>query len=66
MPVMQGIEAYENIDRIGLGAHIRDRKILNDIGVPLDCQIVAPIIIGYPYSIPPASERHVPEILKIV
>ena len=66
MPVMHGIEAYENIDRIGLGAHIRDRKILNDIGVPLDCQIVAPIIIGYPDSIPPASERHVPEILKIV
>jgi len=51
---------------IGLGAHIRDRKMRNDIGVPVDCQIVAPIIIGYPGSIPPASERHAPDILKIV
>jgi len=51
---------------IGLGAHIRDRKILDDIGVPLDYQIVAPIILGYPTSIPPASERHAPDILKII
>ena len=63
---MQGIEAYENRDWIGLGAHIRDRKILNDIGVPLDCQIVAPIIIGYPNSVPPAPERLAPDILKLV
>ncbi|MEI8174144.1 MAG: nitroreductase family protein [Deltaproteobacteria bacterium] len=51
---------------IGLGAHIRDRKILDDIGVPVDCQIVAPIIVGYPASIPPASERHAPDIVKII
>jgi nitroreductase len=51
---------------IGLGAHIRDRKILDDIGVPMDCQIVAPIIIGYPVRIPTASERHSPDILKII
>ena len=51
---------------IGLGAHIRDKKILDEIGVPSDCQIVAPIIIGYPTSIPPASERHSPDILKII
>jgi hypothetical protein len=63
---MHGIEAYENIDRIGLGAHIRDRKILDDIGVPEDCQIVAPIILGYPKSIPSASERHAPDIVKII
>ena len=51
---------------IGLGAHIRDRKILDDIGIPKDYEIVAPIILGYPTSIPPASERHAPEILKII
>jgi nitroreductase len=51
---------------IGLGAHIRDRKILDDMGVPVDCQIVAPVIIGYPTSIPPASERHAPEIIKVI
>ena len=51
---------------IGLGAHIRDRKILHDMGVPKDCEIVAPVIVGYPTSIPPASERHTPEIVKII
>ncbi|MEN6320341.1 MAG: nitroreductase family protein [Syntrophaceae bacterium] len=51
---------------IGLGAHIRDHKILDDIGVPKNCEIVAPIILGYPTSIPTASERHAPDILKIL
>jgi nitroreductase len=51
---------------IELGAHIRDHKILDDIGVPKNCEIVAPIILGYPTSIPPASERHTPDILKII
>jgi nitroreductase len=51
---------------IGLGAHIRDRKILSDMGVPEDCEIVAPIILGYPKSIPSASERHASDILKII
>ncbi|MCX5846902.1 MAG: nitroreductase family protein [Deltaproteobacteria bacterium] len=51
---------------IGLGAHIRDRKILDDIGVPVDCQIVSPIIVGYPAGIPPASERHAPDIVKVI
>ena len=51
---------------IGLGAHLRDQKILDEIGMPSDCRIVAPIIIGYPEGIPPASERHSPDILKII
>ena len=51
---------------IGLGAHIRDKKILDEIGVPSGCRIVAPIIVGYPTSIPPASERHSPNILKTI
>ncbi len=51
---------------IGLGAHIRDGAILADIGVPADCRIVAPIVVGYPTSIPPASERHSPDILKVI
>ena len=51
---------------VGLGAYIRDRKILDDIGVPVDCRIVAPVIIGYPTNIPPASERHAPDIAKII
>ena len=51
---------------IGLGAHIRDKQALDEIGVPSDCRIVAPIILGYPKSIPLASERHTPDILKII
>jgi nitroreductase len=51
---------------IGLGAHIRDRKTIDDMGVPVDCEIVAPVIIGYPAGIPPASERHAPDVVKII
>jgi len=51
---------------IGLGAHVRDKKILDEIGVSSDCRIIAPIIVGYPESIPSASERHSPDILKII
>jgi nitroreductase len=51
---------------IGLGAHVRDPKILGEMGIPGDCRIVAPIIIGYPASIPPASERHAPDIGKVI
>ena len=51
---------------IGSGMHICDRNILDEIGVPEEFRIVAPIIIGYPASIPPASERHAPDIIKIL
>jgi len=51
---------------IGLGAHIRSQKTLREIGVPFGYRIVAPIVVGYPVSIPAASERHAPEILKIL
>jgi nitroreductase len=51
---------------IGLGANIRDRGILADMGVPADHCIVAPVIVGYPTCIPPASERHAPDIVKVI
>jgi nitroreductase len=51
---------------IGLGSHIRDREILAEIGVPVNCRIAAPIIVGYPSGIPDASERHFPDILKVI
>jgi hypothetical protein len=34
--------------------------------MPDDSRIVAPVIIGYPKEIPAASERHAPQILKII
>ena len=51
---------------IGSGGNIRDRKVLNEIGVPEDCRIVAPVVIGYPTTVPPASERHTPDIIKVL
>ena len=51
---------------IALGAQLRDPKILDEIGLPGDCRIVAPIILGYPVAIPPASERHAPAIVKTI
>jgi nitroreductase len=51
---------------IGLGTNVRNPEIRREIGIPEDCRIVAPIIIGYPKSIPEPSERNKPKILKVV
>ena len=51
---------------IGLGTSIQDPGLLNQIGLPGDCKIVAPIILGYPKSIPALPERMEPQILKTV
>jgi nitroreductase len=51
---------------IGSGMHVRSHKMLRELGVPEDCRIVAPVIVGYPTGIPPASERHVPNMIKIL
>jgi nitroreductase len=51
---------------IGLGSYIRDPKTKALLGIPDGCQIVAPVIIGYPKAIPAPSERNAPNILKIV
>ncbi len=51
---------------VALGADLRDPLILKGIGLPESCRIVAPIILGYPKSIPSAPVRNDPEILKIL
>ena len=51
---------------IGLGNYIKDPELLHLIGMPEDCQIIAPIILGYPQSIPGPTTRMEPQILKIV
>ena len=51
---------------VALGSYIRDSKIKAEIGIPDNCQIVAPVIIGYPKAIPAPSERNAPNILKII
>ncbi|MHB8137746.1 MAG: nitroreductase family protein [Smithellaceae bacterium] len=51
---------------VALGANIRDPKIKGEMGIPDNYRIVAPIILGYPKAIPAASERHAPEILRVI
>lgn len=51
---------------VNLGAVIRDPKMIDELGIPDDCTLVAPIILGYPEIIPHAPNRNEPEILKII
>jgi nitroreductase len=51
---------------VHLGSYIRDPQLRALLGIPDGCRIVAPVIIGYPKEIPAASERHAPQILKII
>ena len=51
---------------VQLGAAIRKPEALQEIGMPDDHRIIAPIILGYPKSVPALPERKKPEILNIV
>jgi nitroreductase len=51
---------------INLGSHIRDEGLKKEIGLPADHMIVAPIIVGWPKTVPQAPERNEPQILKII
>ena len=51
---------------VNLGTAIHDPEMINELGIPDDCTIVAPIILGYPEEIPPVPKRKEPEILRII
>ena len=51
---------------VNFGTEIHDPEILNELGIPDNCTIVAPIILGYPEKIPAVPKRKEPEILKII
>jgi len=51
---------------IGFGTLIRDPEIKKEIGLPDNYRIVAPLVLGYPKTIPAPLERKAPQILKIV
>ena len=51
---------------VHMGSDIRDPEILAAIGMPYDCKIVAPIILGYPKGAPPLPTRNKPQILKVI
>ncbi len=51
---------------INFATEIRNENLLAELGIPKDCKIVAPIILGYPANIPPVPRRKEPEILKSI
>jgi nitroreductase len=51
---------------VGFGLHIRDQKLKEEIGLPENYRIVAPVVIGYPKAIPAPLERKAPQILKVI
>lgn len=51
---------------VALGSSIRDPELLRILKVPEDYRFVAPIIVGYPRSIPPVPHREEPRVLSII
>lgn len=52
---------------IGMGSYVRDKELLDTIGLPDGYRIVAPVILGYPKgNIPDMNPRREPDILKVV
>lgn len=51
---------------VALGANIRNPQIRGEMGISDNHRIVAPILLGYPKAIPAATERHTPEILRVI
>lgn len=51
---------------VALGANIRDPQLRAELGIPDTCRIVAPIIMGYPKAIPAPTQRHAPEIFRVI
>lgn len=49
-----------------MGAVIRDPELRAELGLPESADIVAPIALGYPETIPPAPKRKPPVILKTI
>ena len=51
---------------VNFGTAINDPELIQALGIPGNCRIVAPITLGYPVKIPPGPKRKAPEIIKII
>jgi len=51
---------------VGLGTSIQDIEIREQVGMPKDFRIVAPIIVGYPKNVPGRPDNRAANILKVV
>ncbi|MCI5146378.1 MAG: hypothetical protein D3923_12825 [Candidatus Electrothrix sp. AR3] len=50
---------------VNLGTEIHDPEMIRDLAIPDNCTIVAPIILGYPETIPPVPKRNEPKISRL-
>jgi nitroreductase len=51
---------------IAQGGELKDPEMLAELGIPENSRIYAPIIIGYPKTVPPMPDRKEPKILKTI
>jgi len=51
---------------VAQGGEIKDPAIREELGIPENYTIVAPIILGYPKSVPDMPPRKDPKILKVI
>lgn len=51
---------------VNFATEIHNSEMRTELGIPHNCTIVAPIILGYPEKIPSIPKRKRPEILKII
>ena len=49
---------------VNFGTEIRDSDLCDELGIPENHKIVAPIALGYPKKIPGIPHRREPQILK--
>lgn len=51
---------------VGLGTNIRDSSIREHVGMLEDYRVVAPVVVGYPRSVPGRPESRDAKILKVI
>ncbi|MBN2135398.1 MAG: nitroreductase family protein [Acidobacteria bacterium] len=51
---------------VAFGTEIYDPQMIEELGIPENYKIIAPIAIGYPTKIPDIPHRNEPQIIKVI